>query len=236
VFFIFHQEESRVLFFYPMPPQATKSSDERSFELERIIFFSDAVFAIAMTLLAVELQVPNLVETVNDAIASQNLWNAVVAEWSRLFAFAMSFYICGIFWIAHHRYFRYIKRYDDGLIRLNLVWLFFIVLLSFTTAILGEYGDLQIAIALYALNLLCVGLASATTWHHASHQHRLVDLDLDEHFIRRFQVRALITPFTALVVIGLTFFIDGFASLGWFLIFVFHAIVERYYRERDKVK
>ncbi|RIK33429.1 MAG: DUF1211 domain-containing protein [Chloroflexi bacterium] len=209
---------------------------ERVFGLERLIFFSDAVFAIAITLLAIELRVPEIVETANDAIASQTLWLAIAAEWPRLLAFALSFYIIGAFWIAHHRYFRYIKSYDEGLIRLNLVWLFFVVLLSFTTAILGEYGNLQIAIVLYALNLICAGLAGEALWYHATHARRLVDAALDERFIRRLQARTLTMLLASLIVIGLTFFIDDYASFGWLLIFVFQGLVERHYRRTGTFK
>ncbi len=209
---------------------------ERSFGLERIVFFSDAVFAIAITLLAIELRVPDIIETANDALASQALWLALAAEWPRLLAFTLSFYIIGAFWIAHHRYFRYIQSYDEGLIRLNLVWLFFVVLLSFTTAILGEYGNLQIAIVLYALNLICAGLAGEALWYYATRARRLVDAELDARLIRRLQARGWSLLLATLIVIGLTFWFGAYASFGWFLIFAFQGLAERYYQSTDKVK
>lgn len=206
------------LFFYPMQKQETGSSGERSFELERIVFFSDAVYAIAITLLAIELKVPEL--PYED---TAELYRALLAEWPRFLAFAFSFWIIAIYWIAHHRYFHYIKRYDQRLIALNLLMLFFIALIPFTTSVLGEYGDLPGGIWLYAVDMMLLGLSSAWLWRHATAQHKLVDADLDPQVIRQIQLRALTTPLAALIVIALSFFIDGLASFGWFSIFIFRA-------------
>lgn len=208
---------------------------ERSFELERIIFFSDAVIAIAITLLAIELRPPDIGPGLNPA-ESGALLNAILDDWPRFLAFVLSFYIIAVFWIAHHRYFRYIKRYDEALIRINIVFLFFIVLVPFSSALLGEYGNLQTAIIIYALNLLGVGLAGAWLWNYASHDHRLVEPSLDPVFARRIQLRAFATPLASVIVILLTFIVGAYASFGWFLIFVFQFFTERHYRQMGMFK
>lgn len=203
-----------------------ESTTERSFELERVVFFSDAVYAIAITLLAIELKVPEL--PFED---TAELYRALLSEWPRFLAFAFSFWIIAIYWVAHHRYFRFIKRYDERLIALNLLMLFFIVLIPFTTSVLGEYGNLAGGIWLYALNMLLLGLSGAWLWHHATSQQRLTDADLDPQLVRYMQWRALTTPIAAVVVIALSFFIGGLASIGWFSIFV----IQRWLARRFKV-
>lgn len=210
-----------------MQPQKTESSNERSFELERIVFFSDAVYAIAITLLAIELKVPEL-----DVESTAELYRALLSEWPRFLAFIFSFWIIAIYWVAHHRYFRYIKRYDERLIALNLLMLFFIALIPFTTSILGEYGNLAGGIWLYAFDMMLLGLSGAWLWHHATVQHRLVDADLDPILMQQIQLRALTTPLAALIVIGLSFFIGGFASFGWTTIFIFQAWIARRYKSK----
>lgn len=198
---------------------------ERTFEVERIVFFSDAVFAIAMTLLAIELKVPNL----GTDQTTERLLSAIFADWSHLFAFALSFWIVAVYWMAHHRYFRYIKGYDGGLIGRNLLALFFIAFMPFSTLVLGEYGNLAGAVWIYAVNMTGLGLAGAWLWHHATRGHRLVDPDLNDRFIRYIQARAFATPAVAVIVILASFFIGGSASTGWFLIWVFQVLLRRYY-------
>jgi uncharacterized membrane protein len=200
-------------------------SIERSFELERVVFFSDAVYAIAITLLALELKVPEL-EIQN----TSELLRGVLAEWPRFLAFALSFWIIAIYWLAHHRYFRHIMRYDERLIALNFLMLFFLVLIPFTTLVLGEYGDFAGGVWLYAVDMLCLGLSSGWLWHHASAQRRLVRADMDARLVRHMQLRALTTPLAAVIVILLSFVLGGYASFGWFLIFPLQALLARRYR------
>lgn len=210
-----------------MTPQKTEKPGERSFELERIVFFSDAVYAIAITLLAIELKVPEL--PYDD---TAELYRALLSEWPRFLAFSFSFWIIAIYWVAHHRYFRYIKRYDDRLIMLNLLMLFFIALIPFTTSILGEYGNLPGGVWLYAVNMMLLGLSGAWLWRHATARHLLVDADLDPNLIQSIQLRALTTPLAALVVLALSFLIGGLASFGWFTIFIFRRWIEHRYRTK----
>lgn len=205
--------------------EKTTTPPEPSFELERLVFFSDAVFAIALTLLAIELRVPTLsVDT------SDELLRAIFAEWPKFLAFAMSFWIVALYWRTHHRYFRYINRFENGLIGRNLLMLFSIVCIPFTMSVLGEYGNLSAASWLYALNMAVLGFSSAWLWHYATAEHHLVAQTLDQDFIRYILLRALSTPLAAVIVILLTVVIGGAASAGFFLIFVFQRILARVYR------
>lgn len=113
---------------------------------ERLIFFSDAVAAIAMTLLAFTLKVPG--GTSNRAIL-QNLWQ----DQNRLsyLEFLISFMVIGRHWRLHHRLFRYVNRLDSRIITLNMVWLLMIVIIPFATKLLSGSGGFSVRFSFYAI-------------------------------------------------------------------------------------
>ncbi len=104
-------------------------------ELDRMLFFSDAIFAIAMTLLVLEIPVPE----VPRADAAAQLPNRVMELGPKFFSYVLSFIAMGTYWIAHHGTFRYIANYDRGLLWLNLLLLLSISFVPFPAALVGEY-------------------------------------------------------------------------------------------------
>jgi uncharacterized membrane protein len=90
---------------------------ERGNEIERTVFFSDAVFAIAITLLALEIRLPDVAD---DPTALQE---ALIGLWPKFFSFLISFWFVGNYWVAHHRVFHYIRAYDRRLLLINLLFL-----------------------------------------------------------------------------------------------------------------
>ncbi len=126
-------------------------------ELERLVFFSDAVMAIAITLLVVELSIPAATEDVGDALLDR---------WPQMLSFVLSFLVIGIFWMAHHRIFRYVARIDQRLIWLNLLFLMCVAFLPFPTAVLGDHDDSQGAIVFYACAVGLTGAVLASIWQY----------------------------------------------------------------------
>ena len=118
-------------------------------ELERLVFFSDAVMAIAITLLVVELSIPAATEDVGDALLDR---------WPQMLSFVLSFFVIGIFWTAHHRIFRYVANLDQRLIWLNLLFLMCVAFLPFPTAVLGDHDNARASVIFYAA---AVGLTGA---------------------------------------------------------------------------
>src|SRR6266487_2888595 len=105
----------------------------------RIEAFSDGVFAVAITLLVLNLQVPQL--------ASANELVPKLSElWPKLLSYALSFVIVGIYWVAHHNTFHYIKQSDRNLLWLNILLLMCIVFLPFPTALLGQYPEQRVSV------------------------------------------------------------------------------------------
>ena len=102
---------------------------KKEFQLERLILFSDAVFAIAITLLVIEIKIPELHEGVSDAAILLSLKHLI----PKFVGFIISFAIIGTYWTIHHRLFGFVINFDKKLLLLNLLFLFFIVLMPFST-------------------------------------------------------------------------------------------------------
>jgi uncharacterized membrane protein len=178
--------------------------------LERIVFFSDAVMAIAITLLAIDLKVPEIASSA----AAAELPRSLGELGPRFMSFLISFFVIGIYWMSHHRYFRFIKRYDGGLIMLNLLFLLFIVLMPFVASLFGQYYYLPLGMSVYAAAVAATGLSMGALWWYASHHHRLIDEHLDEQFIRARSI-ALAVPLLFLVSIPFTFVSRTLAVALW---------------------
>ena len=114
---------------------AKKTELEKEFELERLILFSDAVFAIAITLLIIEIKFPE----VDKGTAATEILMAFKPTIIQFLAFTLSFVFIGISWARHLQLCRYIKKYDNGLIKRNLVLLFFIVCFPFSASGITEH-------------------------------------------------------------------------------------------------
>jgi len=117
-------------------------SEVETLSAERLVFFSDAVVAIAITLLALELPVPQGV-TNHDWLASAR------QNFDQYLAFVISFLVISAYWRGHHRVFRYLRN-ADPIVGLNLLWLFFIVITPFVTKVLSGDGAFQSRFILYA--------------------------------------------------------------------------------------
>jgi len=193
------------------------TEDEKA--LDRIVFFSDAVFAIAMTLLGVELRVPILRAGLTYRETNEQLWHVLRGMGGELYAFALSFFVLGVFWIAHHRKFRLIRRYDDRLLWLNLVFLFSVAFLPFPTAVLGRYGN-EVATIFYAVSMSATGLLSGSLTMYAYRRHRLIDPEVDNHLVRHWIQRSFVPPAVFLVSIPVAVFSPKSAQLVWLLAFV----------------
>ena len=186
---------------------------------DRIAFFSDAVFAIALTLLVLDIRLP-------EDLADDELWPSLVALWPQLFAYMLTFAVLGVNWIAHHRKFRVIRRFDSGLIWINLAFLMFVALAPFPTSVLAEYGD-AVAVTIYAIEVSMLSLLQATLWAYAHGRGLLAD-EVDDGVYRHSLVTILVTPAVFLVTIPVAVLIDpNVAMLCWVLIWPVGVLVGR---------
>jgi uncharacterized membrane protein len=133
--------------FDPVAGGRSRHRDEAEVEFNRIVAFSDGVFAIAITLLVLGLAIPRGVP---------DLRQALLDDQGDFLAYAISFAVLGRYWLAHHRFFSALERFDGRLMALNLLYLAWIALVPFTAGVLGDYGDRTEAAVLYAINLIFV--------------------------------------------------------------------------------
>ena len=135
----------------------------------RLEMLTDGIFAIAMTLLVLEIHTPN---------KSLGNFNSQLLElWPHIFGFALSFIILGMFWVAHQTEFKFIKKLDNTLIWLNIFYLLFVSLLPFSTALLGQFYFVQSPVIIYGLHLIVLVLLQYWTWRHAFSRGSLVKED-----------------------------------------------------------
>jgi uncharacterized membrane protein len=122
------------------------------FQLERLAFFSDAVFAIAITLLVIEVRLPEM-----EAVTDASLRAALLELFPRYIGFFVSFLVIGRFWIGHHRAFGHLKTCDSKLIRRNMLFLMTIAFMPFPTAVISAFGGIGAAFSFYVLWLIFSG-------------------------------------------------------------------------------
>jgi uncharacterized membrane protein len=140
-------------------------------DLGRIMAFTDGVMAVAITLLVLNLDVPQ--------VPKDELGEALVDLVSSVLAYLLSFALVGRFWLVHHRLFETLRRFDDTLMALNLLFLAAIAIVPFSTNLYDDYTDVPLAVAVFGL---VMGLAALTHWLMAAHTVRrnLVD----ERYVR----------------------------------------------------
>jgi uncharacterized membrane protein len=129
----------------------TKKREEHEVEFSRIVAFSDGVFSIAITLLVLELKLPQ-------DLADNEIWSALGDQREQFLAYAISFAVIARFWLVHHSFFSEVKAFDSRLIGLNMLYLAFVVLIPFSSQVLGEYGGTLPAVVVYSANLTAVVL------------------------------------------------------------------------------
>lgn len=170
----------------------------------RIEAFSDGVFAVAITLLILEVKVPHLA-------LGESLWGELLHLWPKFLAYIVSFSVIGIFWVGHHIMFHYIKRADRTLLWLNTLLLMFISAIPFAAALIGEYRTEQAAVALYGGLLFVTGLIFYLLWAYASYQHRLIRPAMPRELVILGHKAVLIAPVVYLIA-GLVAFVNPLVS------------------------
>ncbi|HEY2297152.1 MAG TPA: TMEM175 family protein [Jatrophihabitans sp.] len=186
----------------------------------RLEAFSDGVFAIAITLLVLELHVP-------ETTGHRSLAHALADEWPQFAAYLTSFLVIGIMWVNHHSMFQQITRVDRLMLFLNLLLLLWTALLPFPTELLARYlregsTDAHVAAAVYSMNLTLAAIAFSLVWAHAVRARLVVhDMTNREQWrsIARFSAGTLIYAAT----IGLSFVSAPLTLAVQFLIALYYA-------------
>ena len=203
--------------------QSGETKTPRYFTTNRIEALTDGVFAIVMTLLVLEIVLP---ETAQPLVQAE-LPGRIIELWPKLLSYLLSFIALGFFWYIHHFSFHYIKRSDYGLVWLNILFLMFIALMPFSTSILGTYGIQSIPYAIYISNILLALIARFAFWVYAVSNNRLVDSDINPQLVKSEYMIQGGGCIALGLIIGISF-INAVAALSIFIVVaVFNLIMAR---------
>lgn len=168
---------------------------------QRIELFSDGMFAILLTLLVIEVDVPFLADESVTTIVE-----GLVRTLPHLLSFAFSFFTLAVFWVNHHHFFHVLGRTDWVLLWHNMHLLFWLALVPFTTAFLGEHPDVSLVASIYALNLALAATAFTFMTRHALFHGCFTSTDIPEKerraFVRRSQLGAGLYALAAVLAFG----------------------------------
>lgn len=194
----------------------------------RVNSFSDAVFAVAITLLVLNIALPHFVGKATEA----KIVHGLGAVWPHFFAYVLSFVIIGSFWIGHHRMFEHVRRLDLTLVWMNILYLLLVVFIPYTTNLLSLYGDTTAATVMYAGVMGLTGIMQSVMCWYAVKEERLVDEDFDHDFSRNFIRGSLIMAGVFLVSIGIAFASPSIAKFFWLVLAITPFVEKRLFEDR----
>jgi uncharacterized membrane protein len=177
-------------------------------EFERAAFFTDAVFAIAMTLLIVAIAVPTLRHT----SSSSDLLGALDDKKSEFIAFFIGFAVLGNYWLANHRFFSYLGGLSETGLLLTLPYLAFVAWLPFPTALLGTYDRNPVAVSLFAASSAIVSFLEAMLLRQAQRDGLFRRTVSDEAY--RHALRGSLMPVLFFVISIPVAFVDTYVAIG----------------------
>jgi uncharacterized membrane protein len=197
-----------------------------SLQTSRMEAFSDGIFAIASTLLVLDLAIPGV---------RSDVGHRLVEQWPTYLAYVVSFATIGNAWLNHSVITEYLERADAILLRLNLVLLFFVSVLPFPTHMLAEYLSSEnaerVAVTVYGLNLLAISAFTSLTWHYGVAEH-LVRRDNKEEEVRAISAKLdpSLASYAVAIGIGLlwpTAAVVLYLAIALFVIIPFRAVFRR---------
>ncbi|MEI7433491.1 MAG: TMEM175 family protein [Methanomicrobiales archaeon] len=169
----------------------------------RLEGLSDGIFAFAMTLLVVGLDLPDKTTIVQSTGFAMD---TLISLESDFLHYILAFLILGAFWLSHHTQLHSVKRIDKMYVWLNLSVLLFVALLPFSTSFSGDFPKVPVGAMVFEASLFAIGIAMFCQWLYATQGHRLVEPTLDEGYIRYIRISNLVVPFVSVVgiIIALT--------------------------------
>lgn len=185
---------------------------QEKFQLERVVFFNDAVFAIAITLLIIDIKVPDFQTT---SISDKELLYKISSLIPKFIGFIISFFVIGLYWLAHHRMFKYVIAVNQRLLWGNLLFLLPIIIMPFSTSFLSEYyfSDLRLPFGIYTINICMSGIFSYRLWRIIANPKNKLSEPINKIIVQYNTSRALTIPFIFLLT-----FLFSYITIYYFFI------------------
>lgn len=178
-----------------------------------------------MTLLVLEIVVPELSRSEAATELPKRLLELLPDVWS----YAISFIILGFIWISDDDRFHYIKRANRTLLWMTVFYLMFIPFIPFSTVLIGAYGDQQISVIIYGINIFIVQTWAYLQWKYATKEHRLVESDLDPKYIVIMSRRLILGSILYLIAIAVSFLSTRLSLILFVLIPIYYLIPPQYF-------
>ncbi len=205
---------------------AENEKDYEGMDTGRILSLSDAIFGFSITLLALNIAIP--AGTTHD-----NLVQALFSLEPQILHYAISFLVIGSYWIAHHRIFKQIRRYDHMLIWLNLFFLMTITFIPFLTDFMSDYLG-PVSTAIYAASLGTSSLLLSIIWLHAIRGRRLVDKKMTDKALKHGILRGVIVAGVFYLSIPVALESVFAAQMMWILLLALMPLFSYLYLRRGK--
>jgi uncharacterized membrane protein len=170
---------------------------------DRLKALADGVFAIVMTLLVLQLGVP----VAGGLSGEAGLWRALGRLLPEFLIYVLSFMILGVFWVMHHSIYGVVRIYDTTLVWLNILFLMFVSLIPFSTALVGKNGFMTATAVVYGVNMLLILNLGWANWAFITGKRRLADKSVDVAITRGGNRMGLLYAAVMLASIGMAFFV-----------------------------
>lgn len=161
----------------------------------------DGIFAIAMTLLVLGIDPPKPAESQAQAMLPGQVFGLV----PEIFIFIVAFLILASFWLVHHRHFHFVRTVDSRLLWINIFLLISIVFIPFSTDVAGDFPDVQVAVLLFHINILIVGLFFTYQVSYISKSVHLCYPETDRNFLQSHFLQSILIPGVAFVAVIVSF-------------------------------
>src|SRR5688500_15539510 len=195
-------------------------------KVERVISFSDAVFAFAITLMALSIDIPDLPTHLTQSELLDKLYDL----YPQFESYIISFAVIAIFWISYHQVFNHIKGSHISMVYLNFLFLLFITLLSLTTTLITNYASYQIPYIIYCIIVIMTSSLLVLIWWYATKEYRLVDKGMHPLFIKGTFFALLAIPIIFSISIVISFIDLDIAQYFWLGIIPMNVLIRYNYK------
>ena len=197
-----------------------------SVKLEHVISFSDAIFAFAITIMTLSVDIPDLPTNLTQA----ELLDELYALYPQFESYVISFAVIAIFWVSYHQVFNHIKGSHITIVYLNLLFLLLITLLSLSTSLIINYETYQIPYVIYNFIVVMTSLLLALIWWYAIKNKGLVEENLHPFFIKGVLANLISIPIVFTISIIISFVNLDVAQYFWLVIIPITIAIRRKFK------
>ena len=197
-----------------------------SIKVEHVISFSDAIFAFAITLMALSIDIPDLPSNLTQSELLDKLYDL----FPQFESYIISFAVIAIFWVSYHQVFNHIKGSHIIMVYLNLLFLLLITLLSLSTSLVINYGGYHIPYIIYSTMVILTSSLLAMIWWHATKDNLLIDKNLHQFYIKGVMINLISIPLVFTVSIIISFVNLDIAEYFWLVIAPLNIAIKQKYK------